>query len=195
MDEWVRTLGTLLGGGALLGIVQAILNHKQKGSRESYDEWAKIVKTQREELTDARARIEALEKAKDVCNEEVARLSLEIHGMRSVVTRVTAGNLGAMVQCDEDGRIIEWNAAATSLLHWPRVEALKLHAREIVPARLREQFDAVFAEAVKEKRGPQINSFETFVVTSEGQDVAVTALLNSWTHKGRRTYEAEFRPR
>lgn len=186
--ETLKFVGTLLGGGVLVKLVDTWFNHLRGTSKESYKQWKTLVDA-------LQARTDMLEKKEEICNEEVARLSIELYGMRSVVTRIQAGNIGAIVHADGTGQIIEWNPAATALFHWSTEEAMKMNISKLVVPRLREKHISAFTARVKDGGRPKFDALDTFGVTSTGDEIAISVLIDSWMQKGKRVYGAEIRPR
>jgi PAS domain S-box-containing protein len=100
----------------------------------------------------------------------------------------------ALVVADEDGRIVEWNAAATLIFHWDRADVMGQNISILISPAHRGAHARAFRKAVEERRGPIPTGLRDLVaLTANGEEIPVILRLDGWESDGKWFYSAEIR--
>lgn len=191
-DEAWKQLLQGVGGGAcfsaFVALVVAFFRFVGSGRKQDHEEIKRLT-----------ARVESLEKKHEDCLKNEAKLLVEMATLKAMMVRIEANSGTAIVVSDDQGIILEWNPAATSMFGWSTVEAVGRHVSILVPLRLRERHDSSFHKAVMENRGPNPEAAarirESYALTKNGEEIPVTITLLGWAYEGKRLYSAEIKRR
>jgi PAS domain S-box-containing protein len=100
----------------------------------------------------------------------------------------------ALIVTDERQRILEWNQAATVLLHWTAREAVGRQIGELIPEPYQASHDAGFADCLNKHRPPRRGPYHLEAMTKEGEQIPVEMTLSGWEEPdGTRRFAASIR--
>jgi PAS domain S-box-containing protein len=183
-DFWTALLA-FLGGGALAAVLAYLQGRRKDATKQENNLIARQEK-----------RILYLEQKLQSFTDENARLREEVGALREAVNRLEGIRVSAIIVADMNGKITDWNPAATSLLHWSQEEAVGKDISILIPPGLRGKHSQAFFQAISGQAGTENPPpMETSALTKDGRVIPVTIEIRCWVTQGNRFFSAEIRRR
>jgi PAS domain S-box-containing protein len=85
----------------------------------------------------------------------------------------------AFLSLDEQGTVIQWNRAAELMFGWTAAETVgRPLVEQVIPERLRDEFDAFFAELVQRRESPLSGTGEVILNHADGSELTVETTVS-----------------
>lgn len=140
-----------------------------------------------------------LQEAETTCRGDLASVRAQLLSLHALVEQVKQfgdSSIEAMVVADANsGLIVEWNPAATIMLHWTQREILGKPMTTIIPERFRPSHLAGMAAMINAGRPPRHGPYEFVALTKDGGEVPIEVLLSGWQTGQSRYVSAAMRMR
>lgn len=210
MNEAILATLAGLAGVVLSKLSDFILGYRKDKREAQVEDREQISKGYRTLIEQLQARQALLSSEMDRQREEHTHCRIENEQLRGDIRLLQANmnqlrvtQLGmqatswvdALVITDDQGKIVEWNQAATLLFHYTRDEAVGQLTDIIVPKRFREAQRRGLEQLRGANRAPTERLLSLTGQTKEGAEVPVELSLTGWTSGDRWFYGATIRRR
>jgi PAS domain S-box-containing protein len=147
--------------------------------------------------------VERLREHGTQCQIEREQLKGDLRVLQGEVNQLRIANLGqraanwvdTLVIVDDEGKVVEWNQAATLLFHYTREEIVGKALEILIPEPLRQRYRDASYRLRATNTGPTDQPFFFNGVTKEGKEVPVEITLSGWKSGPRWFYGAAIRRR
>lgn len=179
-------IASMLSGGAIVTIVQVILNYFLKRKEIS-------VSVENFYLQNLEERMKKQNEHIDDCNKDKNLLRHELNLAKDLIAETERKQSTAQIIIDSEGMIIDWSMGATLLFYYTREEIIGRPAILLMPDRYQNLFTKALQNAIISKKEPDKAPKRFSAVTRNGAEIRVVILLSSYTSHDCRFFIAEIR--
>lgn len=179
--EWAEKIMLVLGGGFAAQFLRYLTTKKRTETQ-----------LQHSFLDHMSARLAQCEAECADCAADREDLRRMLDSQQEQISRLKSYNTPATIIADKQGRIVDWNLAATLLFHYPREEVIGKSIQLVIPQRLRSAHLEAFGARAKNNEAPIDTAPRSLrAMRRGGEEFPCTIILSSYLVDERMFYVAE----